>query len=264
MARSWRKRLYETIYEANTFGGWLFDVVLILAIVLSVLAVLLESVPSIEASFGAQLRVLEWVFTLLFSVEYVLRIISVKRPKGYVLSFYGLVDLLSVAPTYAGLFFPSLHVLLVVRILRLLRLFRVFKMARYLKGAQTLSEALRRSKPKIVVFLVAVISIVTVMGAVMYVVEGPKNGFTSIPVGIYWAIVTMTTVGFGDIVPLTVLGRFLAASLMILGYAIIAVPTGIISLEIARSSTNNEACPSCGREGHADDAKFCRFCGSRL
>jgi voltage-gated potassium channel len=262
-----RAKLHEIIFESDTPPGKAFDIVLLWAILLSVLAVMLESVSSIRARYGGLIRWVEWSFTVLFTVEYVLRLISVKRPLRYARSFYGLVDLLALLPTYLSVLIPGAHSLLVVRVLRLLRVFRVLKLVSFLGEAQVLLTALRASRPKITVFLGAVLSTVIIMGAVMYLVEGEKNGFDSIPRGMYWAIVTMTTVGFGDITPKTTPGQFIASVLMILGYGIIAIPTGIVSVELAaatRNTVNPEACPGCGAEGHDLDAVHCKFCGTRI
>ncbi|MCY1079600.1 ion transporter [Archangium lansingense] len=262
-----RARLHEIIFEAETPAGKAFDVALLWAILLSVLAVMLESVAPIRAQYGQVIRVAEWVFTVLFTVEYMLRLFSVSRPWLYARSFYGLVDLLAILPSYVSLMLPGAQSLLVVRILRLLRIFRVLKLVSFLGQAEVLLTALRASRQKITVFLLAVLSTVVIMGSVMYLVEGEANGFDSIPRGMYWAIVTMTTVGFGDITPKTVPGQFIASALMILGYGVIAVPTGIVSVELAaatRQGINPEACPGCGAEGHDVDAVHCKFCGTRL
>lgn len=259
--------MHEIIFEADTPAGRGFDLALLLAIVLSVVAVSLESVASIRARHGVFLRGAEWVFTVLFTIEYVGRLVSVRRPQRYALSFYGLVDLLAVLPTYLSFLIPGSQSLIVIRALRLLRVFRVLKLTRFLGEARMLGAAMRASLRKITVFLGVVLTTVLIAGALMYVIEGEANGYTSIPMAVYWAIVTMTTVGFGDIVPGTVAGRVIASVLMILGYAIIAVPTGIVTVELgaaARNATNTQACPNCGAEGHPDDARFCRRCGSRL
>jgi voltage-gated potassium channel len=247
--------------------GKAFDVALLVAIILSVLAVMLESVSTIRGEYGGLLYGVEWFFTVLFTIEYILRLISVLRPYRYALSFFGVIDLLAVLPTYLSLFLTGAQMLLVIRILRLLRLFRIFKLTRYLGEAQQLRAALRASRYKISVFLLAVLSIVVVVGALMYLIEGPERGFTSIPRSVYWAIVTMTTVGYGDIAPSSILGQTVAAILMILGYGIIAVPTGIVSVSLAqasRSTTDHRCCPGCGVEGHEDIANFCRNCGTHL
>ncbi|MCA9573249.1 MAG: ion transporter, partial [Myxococcales bacterium] len=252
----WRRRLHEIIFEADTREGLAFDVALLAAVIASVLVVVLASVAEIQASWGEALYVAEWTFTLLFTVEYVLRLISVGRPLRYATSFFGVIDLVSIVPTYASLFLPGAESLLVVRILRLLRVFRVFKLVQYVVEGQVLWDALLRSRNKITVFLTTVLTIVVVMGSVMFVIEGPAGGFTSIPVGIYWAIVTLTTVGYGDISPTTPVGRMLASAVMVLGYAIIAVPTGVVTSELIKggpTSTRRRACPECSLEGHQDD-----------
>jgi voltage-gated potassium channel len=262
-----RARLHEIIFESDTPAGKAFDVALLWAIVLSVLAVMLESVGPIRTRYGEIIRIAEWAFTVLFSLEYGLRLFSVSRPVLYALSFYGLVDLMALLPSYVSLMLPGAQSLLVVRVLRLLRVFRVLKLVSFLGEAEVLLTALRASRPKIIVFLGAVLSTVVIMGSVMYLVEGEANGFDSIPRGMYWAIVTMTTVGFGDITPKTVPGQFIASVLMIMGYGVLAVPTGIVSVELAaatRHGINPEACPGCGAEGHDVDAVHCKFCGTRL
>lgn len=263
----WRERLHTVIFEADTPAGKRFDVLLLWAILLSVATVLVESVASVRESFGPALRMAEFVFTGLFTVEYILRLISVRRPLRYVFSFYGLVDLLSILPTFVELLLPGAASLRVVRMLRLLRVFRVLKLVGFLREAQVLQDALFASRRKIAVFLSAVLVLVTLLGTLVYMVEDAEAGFTSIPRSIYWAIVTVTTVGYGDIAPQTVPGQVLASVMMIIGYAIIAVPTGIVGAEIARSgrvNTNTQACPSCASEGHDDDAAYCKRCGSAL
>jgi voltage-gated potassium channel len=263
----WRERGYQIIFEADTPAGRLFDILLIIAIFASVLVVMLESVDRMRLAYGPLLYNLEWLFTILFTIEYALRLIVVRRPLRYARSFFGIVDLLSIIPTYLSLFVGGLQTLLVIRVFRLLRLFRVFKLVHYVAEANVLVRALHASRPKITVFLGAVLSITTIAGALMYLVEGPEAGFTSIPKGMYWAIVTLTTVGFGDITPLTPLGQALASLLMILGYGVIAVPTGIVSVELARATNPpalTQACPTCGREGHDSDAIHCKYCGGTL
>ena len=277
----WRGRLYRVIYEHDTPGGRAFDVALLAAIALSVAAVMLESVAEVRRRHGALLVAVEWAFTGLFTVEYVLRLLCVRRPLRYALSFYGLVDLLAVVPTYVGLLVAGAHELLVIRALRLLRIFRVLKMGEYLVEAGTLKAALQRSRPKITVFLVTVLTVVIVVGALMHLVEGPQSGFTSIPMSVYWAIVTLTTVGYGDIAPRTALGRLLAAAVMILGYGIIAVPTGIVTAELVRGerasarerrrwgerppgARDARRCPMCGAAGQDADAASCKYCGGSL
>jgi voltage-gated potassium channel len=262
-----RQRLHEIVFEADTPEGKFFDVVLLIAICLSVIAVCLESVRAIRVEYGNILRVAEWVFTILFSIEYGVRLFAVRRPFRYARSFYGIVDLMAILPTYLSLFVSGTQSLLVIRALRLLRAFRVLKLTQFVGEAKMLNAALAKSLRKIIVFLGAVLTVVLIAGSIMYLIEGEENGFTSIPRSVYWAIVTMTTVGYGDIAPHTVAGQVLASVLMIMGYGIIAVPTGIVSVEMAhavRHSNNTQACPSCGRDGHADDADFCKYCGTSL
>lgn len=264
---NWRHRLHEIIFESDTYAGRLFDIVLLLAIVLSVIAVMLESVPIIEASYGTVLRVAEWVFTILFTIEYLVRIVTLKRPKYYIFSFYGLIDLLSVLPTYLSLLFSGTQALIVIRIFRLLRVFRILKLIRFLGEANILIRALKDSLPKIIVFLVAIVCIATIMGTTMYLVEGPEHGFKSIPMSVYWAVVTLTTVGYGDISPQTPLGQSIATILMVMGYGIIAVPTGIVTAHLTRrnlEAVDSPACPGCGNEHHDIDARFCKKCGASL
>lgn len=240
---------------------------LLVAIVASVVVVLLDSVASVRARVGPTLRALEWGFTLLFTVEYLLRLASVNQPLRYMRSAYGIIDLVAILPTYLSVLLPGAQSLLVVRLLRLLRVFRVLKLAEYLRESRTLIQALRASARKIAVFLLTVLTIVVVVGTLMYVIEGERHGFTSIPISIYWAVVTLTTVGYGDLAPATVLGRSLAVVLMLTGYGIIAVPTGIVTVELTRATLapiSTQACPGCGIGGHEADATYCRKCGSRL
>ena len=262
----WRQKVYEIVFEAETPAGRVFDITLISLILLSVLAVFLESVRGIREVFGPELYAAEWAFTILFTIEYFLRLISVKRPLRYVFSFYGLVDLLAILPTYISLFVPGTQYLLVIRILRLLRIFRVLKLTSYITEGRVISTALRASRQKIIVFLVAIVTIVTVVGALMYVVEGEEHGFTDIPTSIYWAIVTLTTVGYGDLSPKTGLGKLLASVVMIMGYGIIAVPTGIVTGELIRASKSlsTHVCPECHAEPHDIDAVHCKYCGAKL
>lgn len=263
-----RERLGQVIFGTSTPAGRAFDVSLLVLIVASVIAVMLESVEAFAARFGTALRVLDWIFTVLFLLEYGLRIWVARRRLRYILSFFGLVDLLSILPSFIGIVVSGAHSLLVIRVLRLLRVFRVLKIVRMLGEANQLLQALRASLPKIIVFMGAVLTIVVVMGAAMHLVEGADNGFTSIPRGMYWAIVTMTTVGYGDIAPSTVLGQAIAAALMLLGYGILAVPTGIVSAEYVQASRADEPqpvrCQECGAGNHPDDANFCRVCGTEL
>lgn len=262
-----RGRLHEVIFEADTRAGRAFDVTLIGLILLSVLAVMLESLSSVRGRYGAELYAAEWAFTILFTLEYVLRLSSVRRPLRYAASFFGVVDLLAIIPTYLSLLVPGSHYLLVVRILRLLRIFRVLKLAEHLTEADVLMRALRASRRKISVFLLTVLTMVVIIGTLLYVIEGEENGFTSIPVGIYWAVVTLTTVGYGDISPKTPAGQTLAAVVMIIGYGIIAVPTGIVTVEIAqaaRKPVSTQSCPDCSSQGHDVDAVHCKYCGAKL
>ena len=264
----WQKRLHEVIFEADTPTGKLFDVVLLWAILISVLAVMLESVDYLKVEFGNLFITIEWVFTILFTVEYVARIISIRKPVKYMLSFYGLVDLLSILPTYLAFFVVGTHSLLVIRSLRMLRIFRILKVTRYVREADALTRALKASRPKIVVFLFGVLMVTVIMGTVMYIVESPEAGFTSIPRSIYWTIVTLTTVGYGDIAPQTFLGQTLASVIMIIGYGIIAVPTGIVGVEMARSArpedVSTQSCPNCSAENHNPRAIYCFKCGAPL
>ena len=262
-----RARLHEIIFEADTPAGKLFDVLLIISILLSVALVMLDSVDSVQLSYGRWLYFGEWLFTILFTIEYLLRLYSVGRPGAYASSFFGIVDLMAVLPTYLSIFFPGTQYLLVIRILRVLRIFRVLKLVQYLGEARLLSQALRASRRKIMVFLFAVLTVVVIFGALMYLIEDPESGFTSIPQSIYWTIVTLTTVGYGDISPQTALGQTIASIIMIIGYGIIAVPTGIVSAELSqvyKKGVSTQACPECSAEGHDKDAEFCKFCGSRL
>ncbi len=264
----WRFLLHQIIFEADTPAGKAFDILLIGSILLSVAAVMADSVAAINERLGATLYLVEWVFTLLFSVEYVLRLVAVDRPGAYARSFFGVVDLLAILPTYVSFFVPGSQYLLVIRILRILRIFRILKLIQYVGEARVLLEALRASRRKITVFLYTVLTLVVILGSLMYVLEGRENGFTSIPRSIYWAIVTLTTVGYGDISPKTAPGQMLASLVMVIGYAIIAIPTGIVTVELSRVGRGREldvrACPSCGGDGHDRDAKFCKHCGADL
>ncbi|MBD0286052.1 MAG: ion transporter [Flavisolibacter sp.] len=266
--RSWRESLHETIYESNTAAGKAFDVALLVFIVASILIVMLDSVQQWHQRYGHIFFVLEWVFTALFTLEYILRLISIRKPLLYVTSFLGIIDLLAFLPTYLSIFFPGAHSLLVVRALRLLRIFRIFKLTHFLSEMQFLGAAVRSSLKKISIFTLIVLTIVIILGSIMYLVEKGENGFTSIPTCIYWAIVTITTVGYGDISPVTPVGKFVASMIMLIGYSIIAVPTGIVTTEVAlalrKKEQKPETCPGCGREGHDWDAQFCKFCGEKL
>lgn len=264
---SWRSTLYKVIFEAETPAGKLFDLVLIWAIVLSVATVMLESVESVRIRYGIALFIAEWGFTILFTIEYILRLLSVQHPLRYARSFFGVVDLLAVVPTYLSVIFPGGQYLLTIRSLRLIRIFRVLKLTQYVGEARILLAALRASRQKISVFLLAVMTLVMTIGSMMYVIEGEENGFTDIPTSVYWAIVTLTTVGYGDVSPRTPLGQTLASLVMIMGYGIIAVPTGIVTVEIseaARKQISPQACAGCNAEGHDRDAKYCKYCGTQL
>ena len=262
-----RGRVFSIIFQSGTASGKLFDVLLIAAILMSVTAVMLESIAGVRAQIGGVLKSVEWAFTVLFTVEYLLRLWCVRRPRVYATSFYGIVDLLAVLPTYLALFVTGSGYLLVIRILRILRLFRVLKLARYVTAADTLVEAMVQSWRKIIVFLYVIVTIVVLFGSLMFLVEGPENGFTSIPRGVYWGVVTLTTVGFGDITPQTPVGQAIASIVMIMGYGIIAVPTGIYAAELRDVMTRRRttiSCPECSRSGHDQDAVFCKFCGASL
>lgn len=266
---AWRARLHQVIFEADTRAGRTFDLTLIGAIVVSVLVVMLESVKSIQGRWGEVLSIVEWVLTGLFTVEYGLRLAAVRRPLAYARSFFGLVDVLALLPTWLSLVFPGAQALLVVRALRLLRIFRILKLGAFLSEAQSLTLALHAARRKIVVFLGGVSVLVLLLGSLVYLIEGEANGFTSIPTSVYWAVVTLTTVGYGDISPQTPLGQLVASVVMVLGYAILAVPTGIVTSELVRQQSahppvSTQSCPSCAAEGHAHDARFCRRCGHTL
>jgi voltage-gated potassium channel len=264
---AWRERMHEIIFEADTPMGKTFDVVLLILISISVIVVMLESIEPLQARYSDLFFVLEWGFTIVFTIEYFLRLYAVYRPMKYATSFFGVIDLLAILPSYLSLFIAGTHYLLVIRALRLMRIFRIFKLGHFLSGSKQILSAMRASIPKITVFLVFVLLLVIVIGAVMYLIEGGNNGgFSNIPRSIYWAIVTLTTVGYGDITPMTGIGQFLSAAVMLLGYAIIAVPTGIVTGELstASRSSNTESCRYCGAEGHDDDAVFCKYCGEKL
>lgn len=263
----WRTILHEVIFEADTPAGKGFDVLLIVSILVSVVAVMLDSITVVREQHGTLLYGIEWLFTLIFTVEYMLRLLCVNRPVKYAMSFFGMVDLLAIIPTYLSFILPGSQYLLVIRILRILRIFRILKLAPYLGEARLLIMALRASGRKITVFLYTVLTLVVIFGSLMYVIEGEKHGFTSIPRSIYWAIVTLTTVGYGDISPHTVLGQALASLVMIFGYAIIAVPTGIVTVEMSHAfsrKVSTQACPECSADGHDVDAQHCKFCGAGL
>jgi voltage-gated potassium channel len=268
----WRARLHEVIFEADDRKGKLFDIALIVVIVASVLVVILDSVQTLPKWTDTLFLVLEWFFTVLFTIEYIMRIVCVRKPWRYIFSFYGIVDLLSILPTYIGLFVPNAHELIVIRMLRLLRIFRVFKLVRLLGEADALRLAFYSSRHKIAVFLTFVFIIITIMAALMHVVEynADNKAFSSMPQAMYWAIVTMTTVGYGDITPVTPLGKFLSAMMMLIGYSMIIVPAGILSAELAVESqrhakrSTTQHCQSCSRDGHEFDATYCKYCGEHL
>lgn len=264
--RTWRLRLGEVIFGHDTAAGKAFDVALILAILLSVVVVMLDSVVSINLRHGVALRRAEWIFTILFSIEYALRLYTAPAARRYATSFYGVVDLLAVLPTYLALIFPGGRYLISIRILRILRVFRVLKLAQFVGGERVILDALKASRHKIAVFLFTVTTVVVVVGSLLYVVEGSDAGFTSIPRSVYWAVVTLTTVGYGDIAPQTPVGQVLASLVMILGYGIIAVPTGIVTVEIAAATraAARRPCAGCGQVRHDADARFCKGCGREL
>lgn len=274
-ANNLKNKLHTIIYEADTPMGKLFDVVLLILILVSVILVMLESVTSIDTHYHDLLYFGEWVITIFFTIEYILRIITVKKASNYIFSFYGIIDFLSTIPLYLSFILAGSNALLAVRALRLLRVFRILKITRYMGEANKLNKALRDSKPKIFVFLFAVLILSIIAGTIMYLVEGEQSGFVSIPISVYWCIVTLTTVGFGDIAPVTPLGQFIAAIIMIMGYGIIAVPTGIVSAEYASKKThtvddpeyihvNTQSCQNCNENNHHDNAEFCHKCGSTL
>ena len=262
---NWKEKLHDIIFESATPSGKLFDIVLIIAIICSCLLVMAESIEGLREKYGTIMSYAEWLFVASFSIEYILRVISSKRRLRYVKSFFGVIDLMATLPVLISFFVPGANYLVIVRIFRLLRLFRVLKMFRYVDEARFLLKALRASGPKVVVFLVVIFSIITIVGALMYVIEGPENGFSSIPESMYWAIVTVSTVGYGDISPQTGIGKFFASALMIVAYGILAVPTGIISYELAQSTKTitKKTCANCGGV-YNDTASYCSTCGNKL
>lgn len=265
---SWQNKLHNTIYESNTVAGKIFDVTLLILIISSIAVVMLDSIKVYHARYGHIFYTLEWIFTVLFTLEYILRLISIKSPWRYVFSFFGFIDMLAIIPSYLSIFYAGAQSLLVLRALRLLRVFRIFKLTHFLTEMEFLKTALSTSLKKITIFMLAVLSLVIILGSVMYLVEDGQNGFKSIPDSIYWAIVTITTVGYGDIAPATPLGKFIASLIMFIGYGIIAVPTGIITNEMSNAARQrkhgHETCPGCGREGHDKNAVFCKYCGTML
>lgn len=264
---SWRHKLHEVIYESHTPAGKAFDVALLICIVISIIVVMLDSVPMLHSRYSQTFFIVEWCFTVLFTIEYILRLICVRKPLLYATSFLGMIDLMAIIPSYLSIILVGAQSLLVVRSLRLLRIFRIFKLPHFLSEMHSLGMAMRASLKKIAVFMLVVLMLVIILGSVMYLVEGPENGFFSIPESIYWAVVTLTTVGYGDISPVTPLGKFIATFVMFIGYGIIAVPTGIVTSEmigVNSKEEHKEACPQCGREGHDKDAVFCKWCGGKL
>jgi len=264
---NWKVRLHVIIFGTDTPVGRAFDVILLCLILLSILVVMLESVVEIEQTYGNIIRIAEWTFTIIFTLEYILRIITTNRPRKYIFSFFGIIDFLAVIPTYLTIILAGSQYLLVVRAIRLLRVFRILKLGRYLGGGKQIADALIASREKIVVFIGVLVTLVTIMGTLMYLVESPDDGFTSIPRSIYWAIVTLTTVGYGDISPQTILGQIIASIVMIMGYSIIAVPTGIVTSELVKGpkkKVGTITCSNCNQKGHDVDADFCKYCGTEL
>ena len=264
----WKQKLHDIIYEADTPAGKWFDIILIHTILVSIILVMLESVESFDNNYHDFLNISEWIITILFSIEYIARVVTIKKPSSYIFSFYGIIDFLATIPKYVSIFFVGTHALVALRALRLLRVFRILKLTRYLGASRTLVTALQASKIKIAVFLFSIFVLTIILGTIMYLIEGPQNGFTSIPYSMYWSIVTLTTVGYGDISPNTPLGQFIASLVMILGYGIIAVPTGIVTSEMtkqdAKIHTNTQSCPNCSFDKHIDNAEFCHKCGEKL
>ena len=265
---TWKQKLHTIIYESGTPAGKAFDVTLLFLIFTSIIIVMLDSIGWMHAKYGSLFLVLEWIYTILFSIEFILRLICIRKPLSYLFSFFGMIDFLSIVPTYLSLFVGGAQTLLVVRALRLLRVFRIFKLRHYVNEMQFLMRAIKGSFRKISIFMLIVFTTVIILGSVMYLVEGGRNGFDSIPDSIYWAIVTITTVGYGDISPVTPVGKLIASVIMLMGYGIIAVPTGIITTEMAlaarKKSHSDEVCANCGKEGHDENARFCNACGNKL
>jgi len=271
--KSFRQKVHEIIFEADTLNGKIFDIILLLSILLSIIGVMLESVNEVDNKHHEIIMIFEWGFTILFTIEYLFRIYAVNRSFKYIFSFMGIVDLLAIIPTYLIFIFPAAHYLSVIRSIRLIRVFRIFKLSRYLRGAHTMQIALRSSRPKIVVFLFSIFLIVVILGSIMYIIEGENSkqisdgNFQNIPSSMYWAIVTLTTVGYGTVVPVTIAGKIIASFIMILGYGIIAVPTGIVTAEFSRKKgeeISTQSCPDCSLEGHDINAKFCNKCSAEL
>jgi voltage-gated potassium channel len=263
---TWKEKIHEIIYEADTKEGKLFDIVLLIAILASIVLVMLESIKSFDEKYHDFLNISEWIITILFTIEYILRVLTIKKPLNYIFSFYGVIDFLSTIPKYLSLILINSHQFAAFRALRLLRVFRILKLARYVGASNSLMKALKASRAKIAVFIFFIVIICIILGTIMYMIEGADNGFTSIPRSVYWAIVTLTTVGFGDIAPQTPFGQFIASIIMILGYGIIAIPTGIVSSEMTKTNldVNTQTCTTCSAEKHKDNAKFCHNCGSKF
>jgi voltage-gated potassium channel len=263
---AFRQKLHTVIHEADTPAGKIFDITLLIVIFISIIAVMLESVASIKIVYGRELAIIEWVITALFTAEYIGRVIAVRQPLKYILSFYGIVDLLATLPKYIGLLFPGSGFLLAIRAIRLLRVFRILKLTHFVGAGNQLLGALKKSRTKIAVFIFSVVVLCIIMGTLMYMIEGPASGFTSIPISVYWTIVTLTTVGFGDITPITPLGQFLSTVIMIMGYGIIAIPTGLVTAQFMndKAHLNTQSCPNCGANQHRDDARFCYNCGASM
>jgi len=267
ISENFRKKLHTIIYEADTPAGRFFDLALLAIILISIIAVMLESVASIKIKHGYALAVIEWIITILFTLEYIARIIAVRQPWRYILSFYGIIDLLAMLPKYIGLLFPGSGFLIAIRAVRLLRIFRILKLVHFVGASNQVVAALKKSRVKIAVFLFGVIVICIILGTLMYMIEGPESGFTSIPVSVYWTVVTLTTVGFGDITPVTPFGQLVSMVVMILGYGIIAVPTGLVTAQLVsdhKVNLNTQYCPNCSAGTHRDDARYCYNCGSHL
>ncbi|PHR46995.1 MAG: ion transporter [Fluviicola sp.] len=265
--RPWQLKVQEVIYGTETRTGKLFDIILLIVILASIIVVMLESVNYLNVKYSETFKIIEWIITGLFTIEYILRILSLKRPLTYIFSFFGLIDLLALLPSYLGLFFAGSESLMVIRVVRFLRIFKVLRLSSYMLGADILGDALKNSRHKIIVFLISILTIVIIMGGIMYFIEPNESGFTSIPRSIYWAIITITTVGYGDIAPVTALGQAIASLIMLFGYAIIAVPTGIVSSEIATAKKTDQKlfkCPNCKLEGHDQEAKYCKYCGDQF
>ncbi|RLD30207.1 MAG: ion transporter [Bacteroidetes bacterium] len=267
--KKWQQKLHEIIYEADTPAGKLFDVILFIVIIASIVFVMLESVRSIDIKYHNFLNIAEWVITILFTIEYIARIVSVKKPLKYITSFYGIIDLLATIPKYLSLIFIGSQHLVALRALRLMRIFRILKLVRFIGESNNFIIALKASRVRIFIFISFILILCTILGTIMYLIEDDSSGFTSIPESVYWAIVTLTTVGYGDIAPVTPFGQFIASLVMILGYAIIVIPTGIITSELVKDSiksvqTNTQSCPNCSVEKHRDNAEFCYKCGHTL